>query len=52
MIFLGILFILCLIVFFADVAASDRGMVFAGWASAVSFFAMCSVGLALAVHAL
>lgn len=52
MILLGGLFIACLAVFFGDVAYSPQGMVFAGWASAISFFVMCAVGLALAVHAL
>lgn len=52
MIFLSVVFIACLVVFFVDVAYSDGGMVFAGIWSAVSFFVMCAVGLALAVHGL
>ena len=48
---LGVLFIACMVAFFTGIATSP-GNVFRGWPAAISFFGMCSTGLALAVHAL
>lgn len=48
---IGVIYIACLLVFFSGIALSVDH-VFRGWLAAVSFFGMCSTGLALAVHAL
>ena len=48
---IGAIFIACLVAFFTGIAAS-QDHVFRGWPAVITFFGMCSTGLALAVHSL
>lgn len=52
MIFVALLFFVCLVAFFIDVYGSWDGIVFPGWVSAAGFFGMCLLGATLAISRL